>query len=80
MELQPVEVTARWEPAEGFLPSKIIYAGDVYLIESTGRRWEDEHGLHILCMIAGGQVFELIFRLQPAGWFLRTPAAPTRMA
>jgi len=80
MRLEPVEVSARWEPQGWFIPRQITWQGKVYPVESTGRHWEDEQGLHILCMIAGGQVVELVFRLQPAGWLLRPPSATSRMA
>jgi hypothetical protein len=80
MGLEPVEVSARWEDSQGFLVSQFIWQGRPYPIESTGRRWEDEEGLHILCMAFGGQVFELVFRLQPASWFLRPPSATHRLA
>jgi hypothetical protein len=33
-------------------------------------------GYHILCMLPGSQVCELLFRLNPATWHLRIPAGP----
>lgn len=73
MNWQAVEVTARWLPGGRFEPSQFIWQGRTYLVESTGRQWEDEAGLHVLCMAAGGLVFELSFKLNPAGWVLRPP-------
>jgi hypothetical protein len=72
MEIEPVQVTARWAPSGEFTPAHMTWQGKKYTFESIGRHWEDEGGWHILCMVAGGNVFELIFRLNPAGWWLRS--------
>lgn len=73
MELEPVSVSARWNLEGAFQPIQFQWRDQLYRVESTGRSWEDETGLHVLCM-AQAQVYELIFRLQPAGWWLRPPA------
>lgn len=73
MELESVSVSARWKLNGRFEPLQFQWQGRVYRITSTGRSWEDEIGLHVLCMVYD-QVFELVFRLQPAGWWLRPPA------
>ena len=75
MELEPVQVSARWETSGRFLPVGMIWQGKTYTFHSTGRFWEDQDGWHILCMLAGGQVYELVFRLGPASWHLRQPAS-----
>ena len=75
-----VEVTARWLPNGRFEPSQFTWQGRAYRVESTGRHWEDADGLHILCMVPGGQVFELTFQLNPARWVLRPPASMARPA
>ncbi len=75
MSLEPVEVAARWESAIGFVPAKMVWHKKTYVFESTGRHWEDAEGWHILCMAAGGQVYELVFRLQPARWSVVKPTA-----
>ena len=74
MAIEPVEVTARWEPSGEFSPARMVWQGQAIAFDSTGRHWEDQEGWHILCMAPGGRSFELIFRLQPAGWWLRVPA------
>ncbi len=76
MTLYPTRVSAQWEPAGRFIPRRFVWQDQEYLVESTGRQWEDADGLHILCMVPGGAVFDLIFRLQPAGWWLRSPSGP----
>lgn len=78
MTFQPIQVTAHWEAAGWFSPRQFVWQGRVYSVESTGRQWEDEEGLHVLCMLSGGTVYELIFRLRPAGWWLLPPAGPAR--
>jgi hypothetical protein len=65
------QVQARWKRGGGFEPSQFFWEGTIHRVESTGRSWEDESGYHVLCMVAGGQVFELTFRLGPAGWSIR---------
>lgn len=73
MKNEPVQVTADWRADGRFIPRQFRWQGRVYQVESTGRYWEDEQGLHTLCMVPGGQVFELIFHLNPAGWSLKPP-------
>jgi hypothetical protein len=72
MPVEPVEVSARWGE-RGFFPRHFVWRGQKFQVESTGRQWEDEEGLHVLCMVTGGAVFELVFRLQPAGWWVKPP-------
>lgn len=66
--MEPIQVQARWRRNGGFEPIRFFWKDKMYQVESTGRDWEDEHGLHVLVMIQGGQVFELIFQLNPARW------------
>ena len=72
MAIEPVQVKARWDGA-GFSPRHFIWKGQVFPVESTGRQWEDDEGVHVLCMVSGGAVFELVFRLRPAGWWVNPP-------
>jgi hypothetical protein len=74
MALEPVDVMARWE-SDKFLPRHFVWRGHLFPVESIGRQWEDDEGLHILCMIRGGAIFELVFRLQPAGWWTQPPVS-----
>lgn len=78
MNLQVVEVAARWLPDGRFEPTQFVWQGRTYQVESTGRQWEDAVGLHVLCMLPGGQVLELIFQLDPACWALRQPLGVAR--
>ena len=78
MPLFSTQVTAQWDPAGWFLPRRFTWQGQEYLVESTGRQWEDDEGLHVLCMVPGGEVFDLVFHLQPAGWWLHPPSGMAR--
>ena len=80
MKMEPSQVVAHWASDGRFEPSQFSCQGVVYQVESTGRSWEDETGIHVLCMVYGGQVFELVFRLQPAGWLVRLPVEGPRLA
>lgn len=71
---EPVDVIARWE-SNSLRPRQFTWHGRWLQVESTGRQWEDEAGLHILCMVRQGAVFELIFHLNPAGWSVRPPVS-----
>lgn len=79
MGYEKVEVNARWKRTGGFTPEKVFWQDQIYLIESIGRSWEDENGLHLYCMVAGGQVMELRFQLNPAGWYARIPSKTIRV-
>ncbi len=77
MALEPVDVNARWKHEGKFEPTQFSWHGKMYRIESTGRDWEDEEGFHVLCMVPGGKVYELVFHLNPAGWLIRPPTGPS---
>ncbi len=68
--MEPVEVQARWDPQGNADPSRFTWQGREWRVESTGRRWKDETGEHVLCMTTGGQVFELIYHPLQERWFL----------
>lgn len=76
MAVEPDEVSARWKHDGIFEPQQFSWKGHLYRVESTGRHWEDDEGFHILCMVGGSQVFELVFHLKPAGWIIRPPSGP----
>lgn len=75
MALEPGQVQARWKRNGVFEPTQFLWKGVLYRVESTGRVWEDEKGYHVLCMVNEGQVFELIFCLNPARWLIQPALA-----
>jgi hypothetical protein len=68
--MEPVEVTARWDARGEITPLSFTWQGHTYPVTSTGRRWRDEAGQHILCMAPGEQVFELVFQPMQGQWSL----------
>jgi hypothetical protein len=77
--MEPVEVTAHFDPQGKIIPLRFIWKGRSYLVESTGRRWNGVDGQHILTMTGGGEMFELVFSPGEVRWYLGQ-AAPTRTA
>ena len=73
--MDEVEVTARYDENGKPFPTLFVWKGQSYRVDSVGRRWEDEAGQHLLALVPGGQVYELL--LSPAGrhWYLK-PTSP----
>jgi hypothetical protein len=69
--LESIEVTARFSPEGHIVPLQITWNGRAYGIESTGRRWEAEDGRHILAMLPGDRVVELLFAPLECRWYVR---------
>lgn len=42
-----------------------------YQVSSVGRRWNDETGQHILVMVPGDRIFELLYEPLSGLWYLR---------
>lgn len=72
--MQAVEVMARWDTQGEVTPIQFRWQGSLYGIESVGRRWRDESGLHILVMPSGERVYELIFQPDQMKWFINVRA------
>lgn len=73
--MQPVEVTARFDARGELAPLQVVQAGRAWRVESIGRRWEDETGRHILVMLPGARVVELVYRPAELRWYMKTPLA-----
>ncbi len=69
--MEIVEVTARFTTDGQVIPLQIVWNGRRYTIESTGRRWEAEDGKHLLAMLPGDRVVELLFAPGESHWYLR---------
>ncbi len=76
--MEPIEVTARFDEHGTITPLQFKLKGGVYRVQSTGRHWLDEAGLHILAEVDGGQIYELTFKASEGRWYLRQ-AGPRRM-
>jgi hypothetical protein len=69
--MEEVEVTARFDQEGRITPLQLGWRGRTLPVESTGRRWDAEDGRHILAMIPGERVVELLFIPGEGRWFLR---------
>ena len=67
--MEPIEITARFDQIGTITPLRFTWKGSVQRVESTGRRWEDEIGMHLLVMVSGGRIHELIFRSGEGRWY-----------
>ncbi|RPI31302.1 MAG: hypothetical protein EHM70_11820 [Chloroflexota bacterium] len=68
--MDPIDVTARFNTAGKATPLRFTWKGQEYQVNSTGRRWEDNEGEHILVMVPGGKVFELLIARRDGRWYL----------
>ncbi len=77
--MEPIEVTARFDAQGQITPLRFTWKGRSYLVESTGRRWTDPVGQHLLVMAVSGAMFQLLYTPGENRWYLEE-AAPTRTA
>ena len=49
-------------------------------VESTGRRWVEESGEHILVMLYGGEVLHLVYKDEADCWYLVPRGEPSMRA
>ncbi len=68
--MEPIEVTAHFNQEGLITPIHFTWKGGPQRIESTGRRWNDEAGLHILVMVANGRIYQLTFKPTEGRWYL----------
>jgi hypothetical protein len=76
--MEPIEVTAHFDEHGSITPLHFTWKGSVYRVESTGRRWLDNNGQHILVMISSGRIYELTYKSAEGRWFIGQ-AGPERM-
>lgn len=74
--MQPVEVTARWLEDGSVIPTHFQIKHQAYIVESVGRSWLDEAGLHILVMVPGRRVYELVFQPDSLRWSGESKSPP----
>lgn len=68
--MESIEVTARFDEHGKITPLTFTWKGSVQRVESTGRRWEDEAGLHILVMVSSGRIYELTYKGGEGRWYI----------
>ena len=77
--MEPIEVTANFTEQGVISALHFTWKGSRYRVESTGRRWQDDSGQHMLVMVASGQIYELTFKGLVGRWFIGQ-AGPNRVA
>lgn len=60
--LEPVGLEGTLGPGGPERIRAVELGGRSHLVRATGRRWRDGEGLHILVMLEGGQVWQLLWR------------------
>jgi hypothetical protein len=82
--MEPVEVTVRFDLQGKAYPQQFVRGGLVYILTSTGRRWQDQSGehllLHILVMTAEEITYELVFDPLELRWYLNPAGASRKIA
>lgn len=78
--MEVIEVVARFAKDGKIYPQSLTWKGIDLPVESTGRRWHDQDGLHILAMVPGERVLELIFRADQGIWYVRQPSSGRQIA
>jgi hypothetical protein len=73
--LEAIQITVRVDEFGKATPLAFTWQERNYIVESTGRRWEDEEGQHILVMIPGGRVFEMLYAAGEGRWYLQRTGA-----
>jgi len=68
--MEPIEVTARFDEQGTITPLHFTWKGSIFRVESTGRRWQDDTGHHILVMVSSGHIYELTFQSLEGRWYI----------
>ncbi len=68
--METIEVTARWDVDGQVTPVQFRWQGAPVQVETVGRRWQDDAGLHALVSALGGRTFELVFDPKTMKWSL----------
>jgi hypothetical protein len=76
--MEPIGITIRFNIDGQIEPLRLTWRGHDYPVTSTGRRWDDEQGKHILIMVPGDKVYEILFVPEEVRWYLR-PIAPEHL-
>jgi hypothetical protein len=71
-KMDPVEVSAKFSIDGKITPYNFTWQEVNYQVASVGRSWKDDSGMHILVMVPGDRVFELIFIPDQASWVLHS--------
>ncbi len=78
--MEAVEVVARHDADGRLTPLSFTWQGQSFPVASSGRRWQDERGEHILVMIPFERVCELMFVPTEGRWYVRFLSARANTA
>lgn len=78
--MEPVEVVARFDAQGQVIPLSFTWQGQTFPVDSIGRGWQDASGEHILAMVPGERVCELIFIPAEKRWYVRFLSMSARAA
>ena len=78
--MEPIEVTARFDLQGLITPLNIIKDQKTIPVTGVGRRWSDPQGVHILVMVPGEQIYELLFANAQSRWFMGSPGPELKWA
>ena len=78
--MESIEVTVRFDLQGKAYPQQFVRGGHVYVLTSTGRRWRDQAGEHILVMTAEAKTFELVFDPRELRWYLNPVGVGPKIA
>jgi hypothetical protein len=68
--MERIDVTVRFGSSGRIEPLSFMLDERVYPVESTGRSWKDGQSFHILVMVPGNRVCELVFSPSDLAWYL----------
>jgi hypothetical protein len=78
--MEPVEVTARFDPGGEITPLSFTRDQKTTPVTGVGRRWSDSQAVHILVMVPGEQIYELLFANAQNRWYLSRPNPEQKLA
>ena len=70
--MEPIEITAHFDEEGRITPMHFTWKGSVLRVESTGKRWSDATGQHMLVMVTNGRIYELVFKGVEGRWYIKT--------
>ena len=68
--MEPIEITAHFDELGKITPLHFTWKGSLLRVESTGRRWSDDDGQHLLVMVSSGRIYQLTFRGGEGRWYI----------
>lgn len=78
--MEPVEVTARFGPQGEITPLNFTINQKTTQVSGVGRSWSDPQGVHILVLVPGEQIYELLFDGAQNRWYLGRPGPERKWA